>query len=198
MLRVLFFFLLTIPVSCLRIGKGADEPDLANSEAPPNDADDEKSTIFLDINGVLNGNGVRKGHNVNAGMADNLRSIVKEKNADIVIDSAARLYPSQLKRVKDALGDLVNHIVGYTPKEHSKDCKKDEGGVDCRTEEIKAYLDKNPDAAKRPWIVMDDQNMEKKNPELMGGHWFATDINQGLTEEKTEEAKHKLDEMKAR
>lgn len=175
-----------------------DEPDLANDETPPNDADDEKSTIFLDINGVLNANGRRKGHNVNPEMADQLRDIVKKKNADIVIDSAARNYPAQWKHLKEALGDLVSHIVGVTPKGGGKDCSKDEGGADCRTKEIKKYLDSNPDAAKRPWIVMDDQNMAQKDPELMAGHWLPTDINEGLTGGKAEEAMHKLDEQKGR
>jgi len=218
-----FLFLFTIPASSLKMTKGDDD---AAEKIPENDSADkipendpaekipendsaekipeEKSTIFLDLNGVLNamtGNH-HTGHQPQPELVDRLRDVVKKTNADIVLDSAARLESEGgLQKIKKALGDLAGRIVGYTPVHTGwkRNCGGNEGGPDCRVGEIEDYLKKHPDQASRPWIAMDDANLEKPKFDTKGtmaGHWSKTKRTEGLTDDAAEEAIKKLNDQK--
>ena len=137
--------------------------------------------IFLDVDGVLNSrnklieiyNKTQKPHSGNNFPFDekcleNLKKLVEETNAKIVITSTWRKYESNMNILitKFKTYDLDKHVIGYTPILDTK-----------REEEIIEYLN-NLDNNINFVIIDDIRDMGKLNDKLV-----VTSPQTGFTEE---------------
>lgn len=142
--------------------------------------------VFLDVDGVLNSqnkliklyNKTGKPHSGNNFPFDekcleNLKILVEETNAKIVITSTWRKYERDMKILIDKFKeyDLDKHVIGYTPVLFTS-----------REEEIKEYLDDLEVTCN--FVIIDDiRNMGILNDKLV-----VTSSQTGFTEENMKKA----------
>jgi len=144
-------------------------------ELPPLPEENRSRAIFLDIDGVLLAAGsletifidgapmpVRSrlgNHDMNAAAMSNLRSIVMQTGASIVLSSEWRRTES----MKDSIGIALRtsglpQLRGCTPvfKPRPDLAQQDPGIIWCerRAREIGAYLKENPEV--KSWVALDD------------------------------------------
>lgn len=137
--------------------------------------------VFLDVDGVLNShnklielyNKTGKPHSGNNFPFDekcleNLKILIKETNAKIVITSTWRKYENDIKVLLNVLRehDLDKNVIGYTTVLNTK-----------REEEIKEYLN-NLDESVNFVIIDDIRDMGELNDKLV-----ITSPQTGFTEE---------------
>lgn len=140
--------------------------------------------IFLDIDGVLNL--CYKGRDeygalFHPHLVENLRKIIKETNAKIVISSTWRLSGLSVMKEMWKKRELPGEIIGITPS-----FMKEYGTTLCRGKEIDSYLENHPEIEKYV-ILDDDRDMEPHQMDnfvMTSGnrdHEDCVDIGYGLT-----------------
>lgn len=149
--------------------------------------------IFLDIDGVLNV--ITQGHDEFGGIfhkhfEDNLRFIIDETQAKIVLSSSWRLNGlDEVQRMWKGR-NLPGELIDVTPNLTY--------GVDFRTstprgKEIQMYLDNNPDV--ESFVIIDDDNdmLESQMPFFVRtfdnvDHEDSVDVGYGLTRKCAQQA----------
>ena len=118
----------------------------------------EKKAIFLDVDGVLNSrtffDRVHKENGIDIfrekildkSCITNLKRIVDETGADIILSSSWRIIPTLVETLRKQLGDFGMTIIDSTK---SLCCKE-------RGDEIKEWLDRHPEYT--AFVVLDDDS----------------------------------------
>lgn len=135
--------------------------------------------IFLDIDGVVSPFGERPF--APACMAE-LKRVVTEAAADIVLSSTWRTSPYTLQAVNEHLA-----AVGLAP---CLDCTPQLTGFgagDTRVMEILDWL-RHAGSSVAAWVAIDDMNLAWKHEQTMRGHFVHTRSHEGLTRAKADEA----------
>lgn len=140
--------------------------------------------IFLDIDGVLNlcyEGRDQYGSFFHPHLVDNLRKIIEETGANIVISSTWRLSGLVIMKEMWEKRGLPGEVIGITPNfmSHYKTTL-------CRGKEIDAYLEKCPEIEK--YVILDDdsdmESHQMNNFVMTSGnrdHEDCIDIGYGLT-----------------
>lgn len=135
--------------------------------------------VFLDIDGVISkfgpkGNGM---YGLSKPLLRNLSFLIKTSKAKIVLSSSWREFPEARRRLDRALrykGLKINYSTPVFPDSNAK----------TRQAEIEQWLSEHPEV--KDYVILDDI------PDYFHGdlrdHLVTCDPNEGLTEEKTEEA----------
>lgn len=145
-----------------------------------------KSIILLDVDGVLNSNEFAKycleeeGYDpfdcddLDPRAIRNLKRIVEETSASIVLSSSWRWDKKDLDAVKKQLKAYGLELYDTTIMDTMKTLS--------RTDEIKLYLDEHPSITK--YVILDD--VEIKEP--LADHWVRCLFKNGLTKKLADEA----------
>eukprot|EP00930_Biecheleria_cincta_P060588 TRINITY_DN46229_c0_g1_i1.p1 TRINITY_DN46229_c0_g1~~TRINITY_DN46229_c0_g1_i1.p1 ORF type:complete len:202 (+),score=38.66 TRINITY_DN46229_c0_g1_i1:61-666(+) len=138
--------------------------------------------IFQDVDGVLN-TYVPSTSDLDGQLLKNLKQVLDQTGADLVISSQWRKHPNHLQRLRQALqgaGISADRIVGQT----SSLCS----ATECRAREIADFLHAHPSLTKDglAWAAVDDVDLESQDPTFMHGHFVKTDPLQGLTRDRAE------------
>lgn len=151
--------------------------------------------IFLDIDGTLNV--IPQGHDEFGGifhghLVENLKHIIEETGAKIVISSHWRMNGLQVMKDMWRTRNLPGDVIDVTPNlyDHWNPNTIDFG----RGDEIKKWLDEHPDIT--GWVIIDDDYfdiLDEQLPRLVRTsgnehHTDYIDIGYGLTKECAEEA----------
>lgn len=145
--------------------------------------------IFQDVDGVLNHSASGDG-TVDPMLVDNLKGIVKDTGARLVISSAWRKSDGAMKELKKLTGpELAKEFYSKTPSL----CPD----TSCRAREIFGWMFSHPGATRGGWIAIDDRDIEAQNRALMKNYFVHTDATQGLTKAKAKQAVDLLREQNA-
>jgi hypothetical protein len=140
----------------------------------------EIKVLFLDVDGVLNGEDVAGGYSgVNNDLIMLLKQIIEETNCKIVLSSTWRLNPAArnyllhfLKSRADI--NVEDIIIGDTPRIPNVP----------RSDEIEKFL--NGHRFRRhntviTWCAIDDMPLKAQRPEFMSDHFVQTNYRTGLS-----------------
>lgn len=129
----------------------------------------QRSVIFLDVDGVICCN---QDHVLEFPKLSVLSCLCTWMNADIVISSNWRLYPSLFVQLVEELRRWKIRVIGCTPRyEFHKNDRK-------RSLEIWTWVQKH--GVKR-WIAIDDRDLvAEEGGELLKGHFLKTNTALGL------------------
>ena len=152
--------------------------------------------IFLDIDGVLNvipKDFDKYGGTFHEDFVENLRHMIKETGAKIVISSTWRLAGLKAMQEMWKFRDLPGEVIGITPDSYfNKDLGISDDDDASRGHEIKWWLDNTKDVIDN-YVILDDDTdflesqlthfvQTSKNPQ----HPDSIDIGYGLTKHCTE------------
>jgi len=164
--------------------------------------------IFLDVDGVLNriSNGftaLDEGLDSDAHCLDvdkvgvdrnllgHLQHIVQKTEAVVVLSSSWWLEPLKKEGLHDLLERHGIRVIGHTP-DFSKTCEGD------RVDEIRDWLHQAAASSTMwvaEWVAIDDVDLLAMNSKLMPDHFVKTSRQQGLSQERAEEAVSKLSKI---
>lgn len=145
-----------------------------------------KAVVFVDCDGVLNSDEFAKfcleeeGYNpfewgdLDPRAIRNLKRIVDETSANIVLSSSWRWEPIALNAVKKQLKAYGLELYDTTIMDIMKTLS--------RTDEIKLYLDEHPSITK--YVILDDDEIK----EPLKDHWVRCLFKNGLTKKLADEA----------
>eukprot|EP00937_MAST-01D_sp_MAST-1D-sp2_P000688 g688.t1 len=149
----------------------------------------ERPVIFLDVDGVLNSEVTRKriGGDLAKPLIANLRLVVRQTKAHVVLSTTWRLTPQLEERVRHALQAINVTPIGSTPDLEAR-------GQGDRVDEIHAWLKAHERSAPPAYIAIDDLPLcdMGMNERLTGGYIVRTTDKEGLTRAKAEEAVCKI------
>ncbi|CAF1256947.1 unnamed protein product [Adineta ricciae] len=123
----------------------------------------ELNIIFLDIDGVLCLN-----RRMNQVCLENLKTIVDNTSARIVLSSSWKLFPKSRTQIETSFREIgIDPIIGWTGT-HNKTI--------------------DDDILIRKWIAIDDMDLLKLDPKRMQDHFVLTSEEHGITKENVQEA----------
>mmetsp|Transcript_2155 Transcript_2155/g.4045 ORF Transcript_2155/g.4045 Transcript_2155/m.4045 type:complete len:160 (+) Transcript_2155:87-566(+) len=132
-----------------------------------------RPVVFLDVDGVLALGGV-----LIDSCVKKLVRLVLSSDAHVILSTSWRAIPAMKQHLLEVLvaaGLPQDRVLGQTPF-----CESGE-----RTEEILAWLAKNPQQNRR-WVVLDDLDLSENRK--LSGHFILVDPATGLTDECAEAA----------
>lgn len=147
----------------------------------------ENKYIFLDIDGPLNTgrndfmNPQKYGHHFDDGAVQNLRAIIEETSAEIVISSSWRhLGLEKIQSIWKEWG-LPGSVIGITPGAWGEETQ-----FDTRGEEIEQWLKSNA-SGRYSFVVIDDMGTEESAPG-QECKWITVDPHCGISKRDSERA----------
>ncbi|CAF1372835.1 unnamed protein product [Adineta ricciae] len=139
----------------------------------------ELNIIFLDIDGVLCLN-----RRMNQVCLENLKTIVDNTSARIVLSSSWKLFPKSRTQIETSFREIgIDPIIGWTGTRGKT-----------RVDEICYWLTNldnktiDDDILIRKWIAIDDMDLLKLDPKRMQDHFVLTSEEHGITKENVQEA----------
>lgn len=137
--------------------------------------------VFLDVDGVLNSRESiqRDGpHSMDSGMLNNLKTLIDQTGATIIISSTWRLDSDNHAELLEKLSDFGLKSHGVTPDLEGQ-------FLGDRTMEISSWLKQNNVTN---WVALDDLPLHRLDENLMDGHFVHTNPHLGFTKEDLEKA----------
>eukprot|EP01025_Chloroclados_australasicus_P040657 TRINITY_DN4256_c0_g1_i3.p2 TRINITY_DN4256_c0_g1~~TRINITY_DN4256_c0_g1_i3.p2 ORF type:complete len:256 (-),score=20.28 TRINITY_DN4256_c0_g1_i3:869-1636(-) len=152
---------------------------------------DPQKILFLDVDGVLHSTPHNFGEEFREECTNQLKHIINQTNASIVISSGWRNHDWSMKQLDEALEGMGLTYIGKTPNYSGKSVTSNI----TRRKEILAWLDQHPEI--QQWVAIDDLNLADGYKDLvvdslevkrMQGHFVRTDKLIGLNKETAEVA----------
>lgn len=134
--------------------------------------------LFLDVDGVLNSNSSGLEHD----KCMLLKRIVDESGCKVVISSTWRTFSSGRRKLIRLAEDIGMEIISWTPDLRSRSLMSNA----VRGDEIQAWLNGHPEVER--FVILDDDDDMAHLKDHLVQTWFEN----GLTEEKANEAIYKL------
>ena len=160
---------------------------MVSPQRPFDSAKQGRKTIFLDIDGVLNKTKANTHITFEPLLLKNLKRIVDETGADIVLSTFWRKFDRYIAYVLNRHGIDGRRVVGRTPGfGHDKSFESsafDSIHYENRAAEIQAYLDEHPNISN--FVILDDRPTAATTAQLKG-NFIETDSSTGLTSRECE------------
>jgi len=161
--------------------------------------------IFLDVDGVLNSDAsLMTDDALEEALILNLKQLVEQTNAKIILSSAWRMCPGPLRTLMDWLDRADLHLSGMTPNGVRVDWLKEQGYTPTRKyldvfddyngNEYEVTTDRGAEICKwladhkdvESFVILDDEAVDIIP--YFPNNFIKTDFRVGLTEEKAREA----------